>query len=437
MGSTTPFQVSDNTPWKRRFFTIWIGQAVSLFGSNLMNFVLIWWIAQKTGSATALATASLAYVIPSVLVAPFAGVLVDRWNRRAVMVVADGVVALSTLALALLFASGQIMIWHAYVIMALRSFAGAFQFPAMASSTSLMVPEKHLTRVSGFNQMLNGGMSIIAPPIAALLLASQWPMANILMIDVFTALFGILPVLLQKIPQPPAKEKSLASKPSFWREMREGLHYVASWRGLILLMAVASLANFLLTPSFSMLPLFVSKYMGLDEAALASINSIAGVGVILGGLVMGSWGGFKKRMLTSAFGLFGIGLGTTMIGFTQPQIFWFALAGMFIASFLQAFANAPIMAIMQSTIEPSMQGRVFTLSNTVSMAMSPLSLAVAGPIADRVGVPTMYAVSGVACILLAVGCILIPELMNIDQRVAATTAEATPEMAVTQPVDAG
>ena len=148
--------------WAARFFTIWSGQALSLFGSALVQFALIWWLTQKSGSATVLAVATLVGMLPQIVVGPFAGALVDRWNRRVIMIVADGTIAAFSLLLAYLFATGTVQIWHIYAIMAVRALGGAFHFPAMAASTPLMVPKEHLTRINGLNQGFAGSSTALS-----------------------------------------------------------------------------------------------------------------------------------------------------------------------------------------------------------------------------------------------------------------------------------
>ena len=179
----------------RPFFTLWIGQAFSLLGSQLVQFALIWWLTQRTGSPTVLALASIVGLLPQVFLGPFAGVLVDRWNRRRVMLGADAVVALATLALVYLFRIDAIQIWYVYVALFIRALAGTFHSTAMAASTSLMVPQEQLTRVQGLNQMLNGGLSIAAAPLAALLL-TLLPIQGVLLVDIVTAALAITTLLL-------------------------------------------------------------------------------------------------------------------------------------------------------------------------------------------------------------------------------------------------
>src|SRR4030066_1615060 len=173
-------------PWAPRFFSIWTGQAFSLFGSQLVSFTVIWWLTQTTGSATVLATASLVGLLPQVILGPLTGALVDRWSRRLTMIVADGIIALATVILAVLFALGHVQIWQVYALLFVRSVCGGFHWPAMQASTTLMVPNEQFSRIQGLNQMLQGGMNIASAPLGALLLALL-PMEGILAIDVFTA----------------------------------------------------------------------------------------------------------------------------------------------------------------------------------------------------------------------------------------------------------
>ena len=200
--------------WAASFFTIWTGQALSLLGSRLAQFALVWWVTETTGSATTLATATLAALLPEVLLGPFAGALVDRWNRRRVLIIADGCIALLSVGVVYLFWSGNIRIWHIYLIMIARSLGGVFHWPAMQSSTSLMVPKEQLARVAGMNQTLFGALNIVAPPLGALLL-TLLPLHGVMAIDVVTALLAILPLAFIAIPQPqrPAGEATGTSSP--------------------------------------------------------------------------------------------------------------------------------------------------------------------------------------------------------------------------------
>ena len=312
--------------WKAPFFTIWTGQAFSLLGSQIVQFALIWYLTVKTGSATVLATVSMMALLPGVFLSPFIGPLIDRWNRRRIMLIADASIALITLSLALLFAFDLIQVWHIYVIMFLRAIGGNFHRPAMTASTSLMVPKEHLTRVQGVNQMLNGGLNIVAAPLGALLL-ELLPMKGIVAIDVVTALIAILPLFFIQIPQPERKPEEIDAKPSIFREMGEGFRYVLSWPGLPVILVMATMINFFLSPSISLMPLLIKDHFGGDALQLGWVNSIFGVGVIVGGLALGIWGGFKKRIFTGMMGLIGIGIGIAMIGVAPSSALYIVMIG--------------------------------------------------------------------------------------------------------------
>lgn len=407
----------NTTPVKslKPFWLLWSGQAVSLFGSQLVQFALIWWLTQKTGSGTMLAMASLVGLLPQVVLGPFVGVLVDRWNRRLTMWLADSLVALATLALATLFWADVIQPWHVFVALFVRSLAGAFHFPAMQSSTSLMVPAEHLTRVQGLNQMLQGGLSIVAAPLGALLL-DVLPIAGVLMIDVGTAVYAVTTLFFIAIPQPERRVVSSDGRlPSFWRELADGFRYVWSWKGLMLIMFMAMMINFLLTPAFSLLPLLVRHHFGGQAIHLGWMDSVFGVGVVLGGILLGVWGGFRRRILTSLFGLVGLGTAVLLIGLAPATWFWLALGAMFLVGVMQSLTNGPIFAIFQATIVPDMQGRVFTLIGSLSSAMAPLGLAVAGPIADWLGVQTWYIIGGLITLTMVLFGLFTPAVMQVEE----------------------
>ncbi len=403
--------------WAQRFFTIWTGQAFSLVGSAVVQFALVWWLTQKTGSATILATASLVALLPQIVLGPFVGALIDRWNRRLIMIVADSTIALFTGILIFLFLSGRIQVWHVYIIMMVRSLGGAFHGPAMTSSTSLMVPNKHLARVAGMNQTLQGVISIFAPPLGALLL-SLLPTGQVLFVDIATAALAVIPLFFIPIPQPPslvAKANGSAQKTSYWHDLKEGYAYVIKWRGLFGLILLAMAINFLLSPASSLTPLFIKDIFQGGAQELAWVDSVFGIGMIIGGLVLSAWGGFKRRILTSLSGIIGIGVGILMVGFAPSNLFWLLLVANFIVGMTQVFANGPLSAIFQSTVAPEMQGRVFSLISAGATAMMPLSLLIAGPVSDWLGIRTWFVFGGVMCILMTILAFFNPVVVNIEQ----------------------
>lgn len=405
----------------RPFFILWGGQALSLLGSQIVQFAIIWWLTEQTGSATVLAAASLVGLLPQVVLGPLIGVWVDRLNRRLILFVADTSIALATIGLMMLFWFDLIAVWHIFVLLFVRAIGGAFHWPAMQASTTLMVPEKHLTRIQGMNQMIEGGLNLVSAPLGALVIALL-PMAGVLAIDVLTALFAIVPLFFIAIPQPPEKVRAVGEKrPSFWNDFRSGLAYAWAWPGLMFLMVMAMLINLLMTPAFSLLPLLVSDYFNQGAFFLSAINVVFGAGIIAGGLLLAAWGGFKRRIITSLVGLIGMGIGMIGIGIVPAEgALYLPIIAAAIVGLCMPITNGPIRAIMQATIEPDMQGRMFSLIGSFSQAMAPIGLILAGPVADLLGVPFWFVIAGIGTILVAVVGFMMPTVLNIESQRAAS-----------------
>ena len=410
---TATIQPSEN--WKKDFFTIWTGQALSLLGSQLVQFAIIWYLTVETGSATVLAMVSMVALLPGVFLSPFIGALVDRWNRRRIMMTADFLIALLTLALTLLFFFDRVEVWHIYTVIFLRSIGGYFHRPAMTATTSLMVPKEHITRIQGINQTLNGGLNIISAPLGAALLAIL-PMHSIMMIDVVTALLAVVPLIFIMVPQPERISAENGEKPSYFQDLKEGMRYVMSWPGLLIILLMAALINFLLSPATSLLPLLVKDHFGGEAALLGSLNATLGVGVIVGGALLGAWGGFKRRVVTAMTGLIGIGVGTLIMGTIPGTAIWLAFVAFAIMGVMMPITNGSIGGIMQVVVKPEMQGRVFTLAGSLAMAMTPIGLAIAGPLSDALGIQTWFVVGGVVSALLGLIGFMIPAVMKIEER---------------------
>jgi DHA3 family macrolide efflux protein-like MFS transporter len=410
--------------WKRPFFTLWIGQAFSLLGSQLVQFALVWWLTRTTGSAEVLATASLVALLPNVLLSPVAGTLIDRWNRRTVMLVSDSGIALATLALIGMFAAGEARIWMIYLAMLVRATGGVFHWPAMNASTSLMVPSSELGRVQGMNSALNGSMTIVAPPLGALLIEAL-PMQAVLSVDILTAALGIGALWLVHVPQPVRTAPPGAL--NVRRELAEALGYMRGMPGLMILVFMAVAINFVLIPAGTLLPLLVKDHFGGGAEEFGWLESSFGIGVVGGGVVLSLWGGFKRKIVTSQVGLVGIGIAHVALGATPGTLFAAALASVFVAGFMMSF-NGAAYAVLQATIAPEMQGRVFTLITSLATGISPVSLAVAGPLAEQFGVRFWYLAGGVVCVLMGSTALMIPSVVNAE-RLAAERAAIVMEQA--------
>lgn len=412
--------------WKKTFFLIWGGQALSLVGSGLVHFALVWWLTQATGSAAVLASAMLAAILPEIVLGPFSGALVDRLNRKTVMILADTAIAVATLALAALFAAGLIQPWHVYAVLFLRSIGGTFHWPAMQASTSLMVPKEHLTRIAGLNQLIRGVLNIATPPLGALLF-SLLPMFGVLSIDVGTALLAVVPLALVAIPQPARSDTTEAITPRrVLLDVREGLRYVAARPGLIALLVMAMVINFLFNPASMLMPLLITNHFAGNAWHLSLVESGWGVGIILGSLALSAWGGFKRQVATSMTGLVGMGLGALIIGLAPATAFFLAVGAYFLAGFFNPICNAPVLALLQTRVEPAIQGRVFTLVNSGCGAMSPLGMILAAPISDWLGIQSWFIAAGLVTALMGIAGFFLPVVARLETDLPAVTSVGAP-----------
>ena len=419
-----------NKNWKTKFFSIWGGQAFSLLGSQVIQFTLIWYLTRETGSAAVLATSTFVSLLPSVLLAPFIGALVDRWDRKRIMIVSDLFIALITLFLIILFKTEHIKIGYIYLALFLRELGSTFHWPSMRSSTALLVPKDQMARVEGMNQTIRGLLNVVGPPFAALLL-EKYAIHSILFIDVITALIAVAPLFFVSIPKPTkSNKKKLSSASELIHEVKLGFQYLKNWKGMFFLNLIAALLNFLINPGFTLLPLLVTQHFLGGAIELSLVESAFGIGAILGGLILSTWGGFKKRILTTLSGIIGMGAGILLVAVAPSSQFKLALAGIFITGIMNPIANGALFAIIQSSVKPEMQGRVFTTLSSISNAMSPISMLIAAPIAGIVGVQGWFYLGGIGCALMGIIGLLTPLLMNIEKEGQYRLKSAEQEQAV-------
>lgn len=381
----------------RPFAVIWAGQAVSLLGSSVAQFSLIWWLTLETGSGMVLATASLVGLLPPILLGPIAGALVDRFSRKRIMLAADTGIALAAAGLAILFFRGTVEHWHIFALLFVRAIGGAFHGPALTASTSLMVRKQQLGRVQGANQMLQAGLTIVSAPIGAALLAVM-SIGSILLVDVGTAIVAVLTLALAKVPQPRRRPESAELSPL--DQIREGLDYLQQRTGLLTLVGIAAAINLLLTPTFAMLPLLVTEHFGGGALQLGAMSSVFGIGTLVGGVSLAAIGALGRSVMTSFWSILAMGLATFAIGLCPPDLPIVAFAALFVVGAMAALVNGPLSAILQATVDPAFQGRVFTLLGSLSAASAPVGLVLAGPAVDLIGVQSLYLLAGASCCIM-------------------------------------
>jgi len=401
-----------NSHWVFRFFTLWTGQALSLLGSLLVQFAIIWYLTQQTHSATALAIASMMGLLPQVLLSPFIGTWVDRGNRRWIMISADATVALATLFLAILFVCGWVQTWQIYAVLFVRAVAGGFHQSASGASVVLLVPCEHLARIQGLNQALQGGMNILSAPLGAFLL-SFLSMPAILSIDIGTALVAIAILFFIQIPQP---QRTSTAGVSFWQDFTSGFRYIIAWRGLVILLGLVMVINFFFSATEPLTPLLITSHFHGSAQELGWWLSAFAIGTVLGGLLLGVWGGFKRKVITAQLGLVLLGLSTVVVGRVPAGMLWIGLTANATIGFLLPIINGSYGATLQSVIVPDMQGRVFAFIVSAAMLISPLALMVAGPFADAFGIQTWFLITGISCTLMGMLGFFSTDVMQLESR---------------------
>ena len=375
----------------------------------------MWWLTEKTGSATILAISVLVAYLPEVFLAPIIGTLNDRWNRRIVMLVSDTLVAIAMAGLAGLFWMEIIEIWHIYAVNFLASIGRAFQGLAMITSTPLMVPEKHLARIQGTNQTLHGVLSMGGPPLGALALA-LFEIHIILAIDVLTAMLAIGPLIFIMIPQPKRMEEKQSQEVGIWADMLGGFRYLWRWTGLRNLILIAAVLNIFGNTKMTISPLLITDHFNGGATELGWFNSAWGVGIVLGGLLVGTWGGFRRRIMTTIFGWIVYGIGTILVGIAPHTRFALAITGIALSGVGSSLINAPLRALLQANVDPHLQGRVFGALHSSVQFTTMLGLIVIGPVTDVFGPQPWFLAGGLLTLILGTSARMIPSIVSIEDK---------------------
>lgn len=378
--------------WQKRYWFIFSGQAFSLIGSALTQFVLMWWIADTTGSIGKLAFAGTVALLPQALLSPVGGVLADRYSRRMIMILADLFGALCMAVLMILFITKYIELWHIYLMMGIRGAMQAFQSPAVEASTAMLVPETFLPRAAGLNQILMGATLVTSAPLGALAVSSM-PLGWALSIDVFTALLGIAPLFFFTIPQFRKEEGNRHLLKNLFSELREGIALVWMHQGLRRLFLLLGGVVLVIMPTFTFVPLLVKDYFkgGVNEIGI--MEALAGAGMVGGGILI-TLIAPKRKMI---WVLTGLGISCIAISLTAlmpANLFWVATFFWMISSVTFIFANAPLTALLQTIIPNQIQGRVLSLLNMIMGLAAPLGLMISNPVGEWVGLRWLFIIVG-------------------------------------------
>ena len=377
------FSVKKNKPaGMRAFIIVWLGQLVSLFGTSLSRFALTIWAWELTGEATALALVGLFSFAPGIFLSPIAGALVDRWNRKFVMMISDLAAGVSTIIVFILFSTDSLELWHLYVAGAFASAFESFQFPAYSASISTMLPKEQYARANGMLAMAHSAAQIFAPALAATLLAIVG-VGGVLMIDIVTFTVAVSALAFVFIPQPTETSEGKAGQGNILRESAYGFKYIWARPSLLGLQMMFFILNLFGTISFVLIAPMILSRTSNNELILGSVQSVGAIGGLLGGLAISIWGGPKRLVHGVLGGMVVTGfLGIVPLGLGREIIVWS------IASFIMYFAiqvlDASNQAIWQAKVAPDVQGRVFAVRRLIAQITVPLAMLVTGPLADRV-----------------------------------------------------
>ncbi|MBW7454180.1 MFS transporter [Paenibacillus sepulcri] len=382
--------------WKKTFALIFSGQLFSILTTSMVQFSIIWHLTATTESAIVLMIAGLAGFLPQVILGPFIGVWLDRWNRKKTMIAADGTIALFSLALGIYYYVGDPSLVFVYVILLIRSTASSFHAPAFQAAIPLMAPEDQLTRVAGWQQMIQS-VSMIAGPVLGIAVYSATSLGIVLFLDVFGALIANLMLLLTKIHQP--KAEATPSAPSFYSEFKLGWQAFIQAKPIVLLTIGTAIFGIAFMPLPTLFPLMTLSHFGRGGYNASMVEALFGIGMILGAILLSMLGSRLKDIAYICISLVGIGLTCVAIGVISQESFILFVILSSVMGMAAPFFNGPYMAMLQRAYEPAILGRVISLVTSVTLLSAPIGLALAGPIVNKFGMQTWFFWSGIATIL--------------------------------------
>lgn len=400
--------------WKKNFFKIWTGQAISQLTSSIIQFAIVWYLTDKSGSALILSLAMFIGFMPQALLGPFIGVYIDRYNRKKIMIFSDLFIALVSLILVVAGVFGELSIILILFVLFLRSIGTAFHQPALHAVTPQIVPTAELTKCAGYSQSLESISQLISPAIAAVLY-SIWNLNSIIFLDVIGAVIAIICLLVSQIPKP-NREKDL-TKPKVIKEAIEGFRILKSNKGVMGLVLIGTLYTIALMPTSALFPLMSMSYFG-GTSTYASIAEIAfSVGLLIGSVILGIWGGTKNKMYTIVGSFLLMAFSLLYTGLLSPdQFVVFAILSCMMGlsgPFYWGMNNT----ILQQSVESNYMGRIMSLSASIRLISAPIGLSISGIIADVFGVEKWFLLAGVITLVAALLCLFIPSIRHCDEKV--------------------
>ncbi|MFM9277602.1 MFS transporter [Paenibacillus jiagnxiensis] len=383
--------------WKKNAGIFIASQAISLFGSSLVQFAITWYVTLKTQSGIYATLTIICGFLPTFLLSPFAGVWADRYDRKKLIMLSDGGIATCTLVLAILFLTGHDSIWLLFVASVIRALGAAIQTPSVNALLPDIIPNEHLTRIGGINSSIQSLITLLSPMASGALMGFA-SIESIFFIDVTTAAIAIISMLVFfKLPKQ-EKKVDIAKAPDYMGDLKEGLSYIFRNRYLRNVFVFFAAFDFLAAPMELLTPLQITRTFGSDVWRLTAIEMTYSVGVLAGGIVIAVWGGLKNKVHTMA--LAGLIMGITTIGIGLPINFGLYLLFMVLCGVSANIFYTPAVVLLQEKVEPEYRGRVFGIITMMTSSLTPLGMLLYGPLADVVSIEWLLLATGALVLIM-------------------------------------
>lgn len=392
-----PANENDMENWKKRTILFLSGQTISLFGSALVQYAILWHITLSSKSGIMMTLYIVCGFLPAFILSPIAGVWADRYNRKMLIILADALIAIATLVLAILFLIGYDDMWLLFFMAAIRAIGTGIQAPAVGAVLPQLVPEDMLTKVNGANSSIQALVSLLSPMVSGSLLMIT-TLENIFFIDVLTAAIAIT-IMLTLVPIPIHAKASQKQTTSFFTDMQQGFIYIRNHTFVKKLMTFFAIFFILASPVIFLTPLQVVRSFGDDVWRLTAIEVTFSIGMMLGGVLIASWGGFKNKIHTMTLASLAFGICTFALGIVP--FFSIYLVFMAIIGISMPFFNTPSTVLLQENVEPDYLGRVFGVLGMISTSMMPMGMLIFGPIADIIKIEWLLVVTGILLFIQA------------------------------------
>ncbi|MFW9827107.1 MAG: MFS transporter [Candidatus Thorarchaeota archaeon] len=405
----------------RSYLFFWAGQLFSLLGSLIVFFVLFVWIVDVTQNQSLLSIANFIFLVPMLIITPFAGVISDRYNRKSLILIADSLQAYFTLMLTIFFIYDVAEIWIVFVFIGIRSIFQSFHQPVVAAIMPSMVPKDKLSRINGINYFFTGIIQLIGPAVGATLLFF-FPIQIVIWADIVTFFIALVPILLIKIPNVNS-ESEKSEKNSFLKDMRDGFSAIKTIPGLLTLMLVAMLLNMLIQPFSVLMPYFIKITHGGNNFFLALIEMFLQAGMIFGAIIPSVKKKWNNSIRTTFIGIVIINMGYLMYAISPIGFYPLLGSGAFILGLFLPVVNTLVLTAVQRTIPQNKMGRVFSILNTLSMIASPIGAIVSGPLGEIFGISWLYFYCAILGIVVSVIVYLFTSIrhLNYDAEINGTS----------------